>query len=570
MKAITLFSSFIFIVSTGTAHAQSLPCEWAKSAGGTGTTTASSVAIDPSGNSFITGTFTSPGLTLGTTTLTNAGNTNIYLAKYDGAGNVLWAKSCKGNMQDNTYQVASDHSGNPIIAGYYESSSFIIGTDTLTNSSSFGFQHNFVAKFDPSGNLLWADHAEQTNAANMALAVDPSDNIFVAGLFNGSYIVFGADTLVDTSNYPFGNLFLVKYNSSGSVLWAICGSGTNPDAFTSLTTDPWGNLYVTGFVSSPVFTFGSYVLNNPGGRRALTAKISTNGNVIWAKLSSSSFNSSGNSITTDLAGNPYVTGGFAGDSIAFGTLTLHNYAYVDTFFNRAMFVVKYDTAGNSVWAKEEGFSTAAYESVGGTGIVTDNANNVYVTGNFQWSPVLIYGTDTLRADTANFGNNLFVAAYDGSGNLIWARCPSAGGSCVSSSIAINNSGALYICGAYQHGPINFGFVSLPYGDSSNAFIAKLNPAKTSVKNLSEGNDNIKVYPVPSDYLLHVSLPGNGYSILKIYDLSGREVLVQSCNASGNNLEYVLDLHTLAPGTYFVQAIQNGFKINRKIVIVRNG
>ena len=570
MKYLVILSLLTLIFSTGKTHAQSLPCEWAKSAGGTGNTSARSVATDPFGNSFITGMFTGPTLAFGATTLINAGISNIYLAKYDGSGNILWAKSCQGNNKDYVFQVAADHSGNSIITGSYLSSSFIIGTDTISESYTGVYQHMLVAKFDPGGNLLWADHAIQGNANGDAIAVDQSDNLFVAGLFNGGEIVFGTDTLKDTGNTFFGNIFLVKYNSSGNVLWAMGSNGTNLDEFTSLATDPYGNLYVTGLVSSPVFNFGSYVLNNPGGKSVLTAKISAGGNVIWAKLSSSSlFNRGGSSVATDQQGNPYITGGFNGDSINFGPITIYNTAYNDTFQNGAMFVVKFDTSGNTVWAREEGYSQSAYEYASGTGIVTDRENNVYVCGFFEEYPVLIYGNDTLLADTANGGGNLFVAAYDGSGNLLWAKSPAGNASISASSISKDTSCNLFICGAYRYGAIDFGSSSLPAGDSANAFLVKLaSPSKTLVNNIIAGNSDIKVYPVPSGNVLNISLPGNGYSALKIYDLTGREVVQKSCNLTENNSIYELDISKMANGMYVVQAIKNGLKINSKVVVER--
>jgi len=571
MKTITLFICTLFILSA--AQAQTLNCAWANSGGGTGNTSARSVAANASGNSFITGTFTGPTTNFGPTTslgaitLTNAGNTNIFLAKYDVNGNVLWANSGKGNISDYAYQVATDHSGNAIITGCYESSLFILGTDTLSTSFLDGNQHVLVAKYDPSGNLLWAQHPYQGNATGLALATDAADNIFVTGLFNCYKIVFGADTLTDTSNTTFGVIFLAKYNSAGNVVWAIPSIGTNSDAFTSLATDAYGNVYATGFVTSPVFTIGGVVLNNPGGRVVVTAKISPAGAVIWVRLSSGPNAARGYAIATDATGASYVTGNFRGDTLMFGSVAAYDYAFNDTLSNGAMFLVKYDTAGNALWATEAGYTQQAYEAVNGTGLVTDHENNVYVTGNFYGLPTLSFGSYALPVDTANNGGNLFVAVYDASGNLLSAASPTGSGTCGSGGIAIDDSGALYICGGYARATVDFGAMSLASGDSSNAFIAKIAPpARTAVKNIPGNIASINVYPIPAASLLNVTLPGNGYTALNIYDLLGRAVLQQACNPAVNNTTIALDLHTLAAGTYILQAIHNGSAINRKIVV----
>lgn len=125
---------------------------WAKSATGTVSDYGFSVSTDVVGNVFVTGCFQSPSTTFGTYTLTNAGtNSNIFIAKYDANGNVLWAKSAGGIADDRGYGVTTDATGNVLVTGYFQSPTITFGTYTLTNSGNYDV---FIAKYDANGNIL--------------------------------------------------------------------------------------------------------------------------------------------------------------------------------------------------------------------------------------------------------------------------------------------------------------------------------------------------------------------------------------------------------------------------------
>jgi Secretion system C-terminal sorting domain len=194
---------------------------------------------------------------------------------------------------------------------------------------------------------------------------------------------------------------------------------------------------------------------------------------------------------------------------------------------------------------------------------------VDVTGNFFGSPQLVFGADTLYADTANGGGNLFLAVFDTSGNQLSANTPTGNGSCGSAAIAINDSGTLFLCGSFSGGPIVFETDSLPVSDSGQAFLVKLAPLTgTSVGNLHPVHADINVYPVPASGMLNVGLPGNGYSGLTIFDMAGRSVMRQAFNPNVDDGMATFDTHRLACGTYLLQVVQRGLKINREIAIAR--
>src|SRR5260221_409050 len=103
---------------------------WAKSAGGISHDRCNGICTDVSGNIYITGWFGAP-IVFGTTTLTSTGSQDIFIAKYDASGNVIWAKSAGGIYSDQGISVSTDAGGNVFISGSFSSTSINFGTTIL-------------------------------------------------------------------------------------------------------------------------------------------------------------------------------------------------------------------------------------------------------------------------------------------------------------------------------------------------------------------------------------------------------------------------------------------------------
>ncbi len=337
MKKLFILFALIwfFTFLNGTSFAQVPDWLWAKSAGGTDLDDGYSVAVDSYGNVFVTGYFSSPVITFGSYTLTNAGGGDMFLTKYDASGNVLWAKSTDGAYYNEGYSVAVDLSGNVYVTGYFSGLVLTVGSYTLTNA---GDGDMFLAKYDASGNVLWAKSAGRIlNEYANSVAVDSYGNVYVTGVFASPTLSFGSDTLTNAGD---GDMFLAKYDASGNVLWAKSVGGTDFDAGYSVAVDSYGNVFVTGYFSSPVITFGSYTLTNAGNWYAFLTKYNANGNVLWAKSAGGTDSDLGYSVAVDLSGNVYVTGYFSSPVLTFGSYILTNAGDGD------MFLVKIKSISN--------------------------------------------------------------------------------------------------------------------------------------------------------------------------------------------------------------------------------
>jgi hypothetical protein len=123
------------------------------------------------------------------------------------------------------------------------------------------------------------------------------------------------------------DFFIVHYDSSGNVLWAKSAGGGDWDVGHSISTDSFGNIFVTGFFGSSSITFGTTTLVNASGPPYYDIFVTSYdalGNVFWGKSAGGSNYDFGHGISTDSFGNVLVTGFFRSSSITFGTTTLTN------------------------------------------------------------------------------------------------------------------------------------------------------------------------------------------------------------------------------------------------------
>lgn len=277
-----------------------------------------------------------------------------------------------------------------------------------------------LVKYDSNGNVIWTRQPNPNyfSVGIGCLADVSGKSVYFTGEFT-SQLFFGSDTLTSKISTFNGDIFLVKYTSSGTLLWAKQSKsissrcrGVGPEC---LATDHLGNVYVTGVFHDTV-SFGSFTLKDFGAYGEMfLVKYDANGNVLWAKQSNAPnvFGAAtGYSVTTDISDNVLVTGIFK-DTLAFGNDSLRT---TDTY-NGNGFLVKYDSAGNEIWARQANNPTRA-DYAFGYSVITDAAKNIYETGFFYTK--IVFGSDTLKNPPMP-GGAAFLVKYSANGNLIWAK-----------------------------------------------------------------------------------------------------------------------------------------------------
>ncbi|MFH1320952.1 MAG: T9SS type A sorting domain-containing protein [Bacteroidota bacterium] len=297
---------------------------WAERAGSTTDDEGFGIRIDDIGNSYVTGYFTGTSY-FGSDTLNEMGGQDMFLAKYDTSGNVLWARQAGNTGWDEGDALCVDASGNVYVTGVFEGT-VIFGPETLTSS---GYSDVFIARYDPSGNILWASQGGGSGwyDGGLSIAVDNSGNSYITGYYYGP-ATFGVYTLPLIGSY---DMFLVKYDTSGNELWANEGGGTgvNGDWGSGIVIDLSNNCYVTGRMED-ISTFGSVVLNSAGDEDVFVVKYNPSGSAVWGKKAGGADVDVGNAIVTDVLGNNFVTGTFQGAAF-FDNDTLNSLSGDDVF-----------------------------------------------------------------------------------------------------------------------------------------------------------------------------------------------------------------------------------------------
>src|SRR5262245_14468925 len=106
--------------------------------------------------------------------------------------------------------------------------------------------------------------------------------------------------------------------------WAKGGGGVDGEYVGGIVTDANGNIYIVGYYWSPTITFGTTTLPNSGASDIFLVKYDVSGNLLWAKRAAGTGQDYATSITTDANGNIYVTGYFDSGQISFGASMLFN------------------------------------------------------------------------------------------------------------------------------------------------------------------------------------------------------------------------------------------------------
>jgi hypothetical protein len=515
--------------------AQTPNWKWAKSAAGSGNDISYSVATDNNSNIIITGSFSSPSITFGTTILTNSilNGRALFIAKYDSLGNVLWAKSTGSGYYDEGMGVTIDADNNIIVTGSFSSASITFDNTTLTQ---IGMGDIFVVKYDASGNVIWAKSAGGSyEDYSNSIIIDKDENILLSGCYYSPVIIWGGDTLIN-SNTNSPNIFIAKYDRMGHVLWAKSAGGDAAEYAQSITTDSNNDIIIAGGYYN-MFAIGNDTLINSSNNsfNVFIAKYNSSGNVLWAKSATGSNNDYANSIVTDFNNNIIITGGYFSPSFTLDSITLTKVGKCD------IFIAKYDASGKILWAKTVG-NTNDDESMS---VAVDNTGNYTIAGYFI--SAFIY-FETIKLTNLNMlAKDIFIAKYDSYGNVLWAKSAGGNNDDYANSIAIDANGNTIITGGFNSPSILFGNMTITNANTSfpDIYIAKLASSNVGIIENSLSNSNISFYPNPATDKITINTADK--VTMEILNTDG-QIIKSIINHTGDT---PVDIRDLPSGFYIV-------------------
>jgi hypothetical protein len=363
---------------------------WIKSIGSTGADNVVNVAINKEGTGvFISGMYTGTCSFGGGYQLTSAGMSDLYIARFDSDGNVVWVVNSAYGLKNQQYgNIAVDDSGNLIQVGsFYESVTFSGGSVTLTSPAAL-VRQQYLAKFDGSGALIWAKMITGDNSNNTFRTVRASGNdYYISGVFQGS-LNFDVGTVSNTGLDL--DAFLYKTNSSGTGQWVRKIKGGSEEMAWRHVADENQNQYIVGYFSSSLVSIDSTssilsqkTVSSQGGNDILVVQYNSAGTL----QSIETYGSSGDdlSYSGSAANNNLVISGSSDNSLTFGSLSFV------TEGNKDAFVVKKSGGSYTTLIQSLGKGSDIAKATG----ISKSGNNYYLAAEYY-------------SDSLELGDSLFI------------------------------------------------------------------------------------------------------------------------------------------------------------------
>lgn len=347
---------------------------------------------------YLSGTFNSNPINILGTNIWNNGGNDIFLAKINLDGNLIWAKNVvygPSHQMGGYFDV--DETDNIVMSGQFISSVIFYGDEgQLSVEPEEPIQRqNFIVKFNKNGEFIWSRIIFSTSDLSYIRNVNIFKNEYYFSGQIAGLVKYGNTTIANTpTTYRSG--ILLKIDTNRNLIWFRKIIPNSSELYViKHISDTNGNQYIVGKFSSKRIRFDStstdtskklYFNTSPGTNDLYFAKYNRNGQFQWTKIFGG--NKDENIINLISHNNQFIITGSHGSKISFGTYTAEYLAQSDAF------IVILDNNGNTL----NGFSAYGKLNEIGTGASFSSTNR-----NFVW--IGEYLSDTLRISNISLINN---------------------------------------------------------------------------------------------------------------------------------------------------------------------
>ena len=426
---VRILVTIFFVFTTGALYPQAF--QWAKDIKSVGFDEGLDLVTDPDGYVYVGGQIEFDADFGNNVILHSAGKHDIFIAKYDPIGNLVWAKRAGGKGGDKAHSIALDGSGHIFAVGEFEDTSYWDGIMKAT--PGMGINNMFVAKYDTSGSVMWVRNISAgsgpLHTRGYGVTCDAQGNVYACGGTNGDAYYNGTFLFTTAGDYD-GTV--VKFDPNGNFCWARRMGGVGSDKAYGIASDNNGSIYVTGYFVGTADFASSRTLVGNGHTDIFLAKFDTAGTLQWVKQAGDTGFDRGWDVTINVNGQIVITGEF--QTGYFGSNLVHSHG------NEDMFLAAYDNNGNNLWA----LSGGGVEDDIGRGVSHDNSGNIYVVGDYAST-----GSFPPLSVSSNGFADIFLAKYSSTGiDLDWIRTVGGHDNDRGRGVGADNAGNIYICGEF--------------------------------------------------------------------------------------------------------------------------
>lgn len=322
-----------------------------------------------------------------------SGDNDMFLAKFDPYGNIMWVETFGSPQLDRIYGIDAGPDGSVFVTGYGK-----INFNRPPESPARHARDIIVARFDAQGNRIWglALDGDIFSEGTDVLGNDLGE-CYISSRME-TYTYFNNDTLVGNGAEDG---MVVKFGTTGNHLWSLSMGGSMDDEYYAIGMDGDENLVAGGYFNGTATT-GGQTLNGIDSEDACLVKMDSSGNVLWAE----EFGGMGDEKITGVRcaedGSIYFCGVFDGN-INVGGINLTATNSQDIFYGKA------NPNGSVVWAKQAGGTSLDFVE----DLEIDDRENIYLGGFY-------FGTFEMGNNNVTSGgaDDLYFAKIDSAGNLL--------------------------------------------------------------------------------------------------------------------------------------------------------
>jgi len=397
------------------------------------------------------------------------GISDIIVIKLNSSGETVWKKTFGGSDGDYGISITTTTDGGYVLTGVTSSN------DGDFSGMNKGGRDIFVMKLNSNGDIVW----KKTFGGSK---LDWGQSITTTNDERSGYVLTGYTNSKDGDFSGMGkgndDIFVIKLNSSGDIVWKKTYGGSGGESGSSVTNTNDGGYFLTGYTNS---NDGDFRGMSKGGGDIFVMKLNSIGDIVWKKTYGGSSGESGSSVTTTNDGGYVLTRETRSNDGDFRGMSKGNYD---------IFVIKLNSSGDTVWKKIYGGSNVDY----GWSITTTDDGGYVLTGWTKSNDIDFSGMN-------KGGDDIFVMKLDTNGNL-------------NNTTSINEFGEPTTTLSVHPNPFhNSTTISYKVDTPSNVRIELLNTLGQTVEVLREDYTDIGTYQIP----LNVSTLSSGmYSVRMRY------------------------------------------------------